>query len=481
MTDIAFSSAIALARAIRGGQIGSRELTLHYFERIDRLNAAINAVIAEDRERALERADAADAALARGDWWGPLHGVPMTVKESYNLAGFRTTWGVKEFERNYVTEDALAVQRLKAAGAIVFGKTNVPLRLADFQSYNEIYGTTGNPWDKDRTPGGSSGGSAAALAAGLTGFELGSDIGGSIRNPAHYCGVFGHKPTWNLLPPRGHALPGTYAPPDISVIGPLARAPEDLALALDLLAHPDEIAGRGLVVRLPPLEKPVSEMRVAVWADDPIAPVASDVRHRVERVAATLEAAGARVSHTARPEFSPADSHEAYQFLLQSTMASRMPDADYAALLQAAAQFDPDDRRPGVQTVRAQTLSFRDWSRWNHARYRMRLQWAAFFEHFDVLLTPMMATAAFLHDHRPASDRTIQVNGETRSYFEQIFWAGLPSVAFLPATVVPTGPNDAGLPIGVQIIGPEYGDRITIGLAERLAQMGYRFTPPPGH
>jgi amidase len=480
MTDIAFRSAIALARAIRTREISSSELTAHYFARIDRLNGPINAIVAENRDAALARAREADAALARGDHWGALHGVPMTVKESYDVAGFRTTWGVPEFRNNHAQSDALAVQRLKAAGAIVMGKTNVPIRLADFQSYNEIYGTTGNPWDKDRTPGGSSGGSAAALAAGLTGFEMGSDIGGSIRNPAHFCGVFGHKPTWNLLPPRGHALPGTYAPPDISVIGPLARSAEDLALAVELLAKPDEIAARGLEVRLPRLDRPLSELSVAVWSDDPIAPVAEEVRERVIRVARALEDCGARVSHTARPEFTPAETHEIYQYLLQSTMAARLSDADYAAAQVAAARLAPDDIRAGAITARAAVLSFRDWSRRNQQRYRLRRQWAAFFEHFDVLLTPMMATAAFKHDHRPFGERTIQVNGETRSYFEQVFWAGLPGVAFLPATVIPTGPNDMGLPIGVQVVGPEYGDLLTIGVAERLERLGFAFAPPPG-
>jgi amidase len=481
MTDIAFSSAIALARAIKRREIGSRELTELYFARIDRLNGAINAVIAEDRDGALARAREADEALARGEDWGPLHGVPITVKESYDVAGFRTTWGVPEMRNNLAHTDALAIERLKNAGAIVMGKTNVPLRLADFQSYNEIYGTTNNPWDKDRTPGGSSGGSAAALAAGLTGFEMGSDIGGSIRNPSHFCGVFGHKPTWNLLPPRGHALPGTYAPPDISVIGPLARSAEDLALAIDLLAKPDDIASRGLEVRLPRLSRPLGELRVAVWSNDDFAPVADEVRARVERVARSLEDCGARVSHTARPEFAAAETHEVFQYLLQSTMASRMSDADYAATQAAVARFSPDDQRAGALTARASVLSFRDWSRWNHQRYRMRRQWATFFEHFDVLLTPMMATSAFKHDHRPFGERTIQVNGQTRPYFEQVFWAGLPGVSFLPATVIPTGVDDMGLPIGVQIVGPEYGDLITIGVAERLERIGYAFTPPPGY
>ena len=481
MTDIAFSSAAKLARMIARREISARELLAHYLARVDRFNGPINAIVVQDRDAAIARADAADAALARGERLGPLHGVPMTVKESYDLTGHPTTWGIVEQRENIAKEDALAVQRLKNAGAIVFGKTNVPLRLADFQSYNDIYGTTNNPWNKGRTPGGSSGGSAAALAAGITGFEMGSDIGGSIRNPAHFCGVFGLKPTWNLLPPRGHSLPGSYAPSDISVIGPLARSAEDLSLALDLLAIPDEIAGRGVRYELPRLEKPLSQLRVAVWADDPFAPVAADVKQRVEKVAATLADCGARVDHAARPGFAPQETHEIFQYLLQSTMATRMPDADFAALQAAAARFAADDQRAGAVTVRAQTLTFRDWSRWNHARYRLRREWAAFFQRFDVLLTPMMATAAFPHDHRPFGERTLVVDGQTRSYFEQVFWAGLSGLSFLPSTVIPTGPNAEGLPIGVQIVGPEYGDRITVEVAQRLEQIGFVFAPPPGY
>jgi len=273
MTDYTFASATDLARLIKTRQVSSTEMLEHYLKRVDQYNGPINAVIAQNRDEARERAKAADTALARGEDWGPLHGVPMTVKESYDVAGYKTTWGVPEMKDNVAREDALSIRRLKGAGAVIFGKTNVPLRLADFQSYNDIYGTTNNPWDKGRTPGGSSGGSAAALAAGLTGLETGSDIGGSIRNPAHFCGVFGHKPTWNLLPPRGHAMPGVKTPADISVIGPLARSARDLETALLVMAGPDEIQSRGYSLSLKRLGKPVSALRVAVWSDDPVGPV----------------------------------------------------------------------------------------------------------------------------------------------------------------------------------------------------------------
>jgi amidase len=481
MTDLSFASATELARLIRSGKVSSVELLEHYFGRIDRLNAPINAVIAEDREGARKRAAAADAAIARGDVWGPLHGVPMTVKESYDIAGYRTTWGIPAMKDNVATRDALSIQRLKRAGAVIFGKTNVPLRLADFQSYNDIYGTTNNPWNVDRTPGGSSGGSAAALAAGLTGIETGSDIGGSIRNPAHFCGVFGHKPTWNLLPPRGHAMPGVLAPSDISVIGPLARSARDLETATLAMAGPDEIAGCGLTLSLPRLGKPASALHVAVWSDDAVCPVSRAVRERVEAVGAALADAGANVDTEARPDFGASASSETFQFLLQATMTARAPDEDYAALQAQVAALEDDDTSFRARTLRAQAASFRDWFRHNEIRTHLRWAWHAFFERFDVLLTPIMPTSAFPHDHGPFGARTVDVDGVQRPYFEQVFWAGLAGVSLLPATIVPTGPDQNGLPIGVQIIGPEYGDLTTIAIAQLLEQAGFAFQPPPGY
>jgi amidase len=405
----------------------------------------------------------------------------MTVKESYDVAGFRTTWGIPAMKDNVATSDALSIQRLKRAGAVIFGKTNVPIRLADFQSYNDIYGTTNNPWDKSRTPGGSSGGSAAALAAGLTGIETGSDIGGSIRNPAHFCGVFGHKPTWNLLPPRGHAMPGVLSPGDISVIGPLARSARDLETAVLVMAGPDEIASRGLTLSLPRLGKPVSALNVAVWSDDTVCPVSRAARERVETVAAALRDAGADVDESARPDFLAAESNAAFQFLLQAAMTARIPDEDYAALQKQVAELDSDDDSFRARTLRAQAASFRDWYSRNEIRTHLRWAWHAFFQRFDVLLTPIMPTSAFPHDHGPFGARTVDVDGVKRPYFEQVFWAGLAGVSLLPATIVPTGPDANGLPIGVQIVGPEYGDLITIAVAQLLEQAGFAFKPPPGY
>jgi len=481
MTNLHFESATQLAQRIRDRQTRARDLLEHFLARVDQLNPALNAVVVQDRTGARAAADAADAAQARGDALGPLHGVPMTVKESYDLAGTTTTWGIPDLRDNLVHTDAVAVQRLKAAGAVVFGKTNVPIRLADFQSYNAIYGTTHNPWKHGATPGGSSGGSAAALAAGLTGLEIGSDIGGSIRNPSHYCGVFGHKPTWNLLPMRGHALGGVLTPTDISVIGPLARSAHDLETVLQLLCVPDLIEARGVRIDLPALTEPTRALRVAVWRNDVLCPVSAAVQARVDAVAQALAGQGARIDDTARPAFEAAHSHAVFQGLLHAAMSARTPDAEYAQLVAQADALPAADQSPPAQLLRAQTMRARDWQRLNEARTHIRWAWHRFFEQYDVLLAPVMSTTAFAQDEGPFGQRSIQVDGQALPYFSQIFWAGLAGVAQLPSTVVPGGLAPDGLPVGVQLIGPAYGDLRTVQLAQRLEALGFGFTPPTGY
>ena len=483
MSELAFLSATAIAARIRSRELGCEEVLRHYLDRIDRYNGRLNALVVDVREQALEEARAADRAVAAGDDLGPLHGVPMTIKESYNLAGTPTTWGNPGWKDNIASEDAESVKKLKRAGAVIFGKTNVPLMLADFQSYNAIYGTTNNPYDHARAPGGSSGGSAAALAAGLTGIETGSDIGGSIRNPAHYCGVFGHKPTWNLLWIRGHSPPGDLrSKPDISVIGPLARCAEDLETAVGAMAGPDEITARGYRLDLPSLNgRTLKDLRVAVWADDECVPVSADVRERVEQVAAAFRDGGAAVDGEARPDFDAARGHETYSVLLQATMAARMPDAEYETLREHVAKLDPNDDSAAARVFRAQVASFKTWKQNDEQRSHLRWKWHEFFRDFDLVLMPIMSTAAFRHDHRPMGQRTITVNGASQPYFDQVFWAGLASASYLPSTVIPTGLNDEGLPIGVQIVGPQYGDLITIGAARMMEAAGFRFTPPSGY
>ena len=478
--DIAFLSANEIASRIRSKEFSCREILEHYLERIDRFNPELNAIVVDLREEGLENADRLDELVQRGEFLGPLHGVPMTVKESYNVAGTPTTFGKPELKDNRTDSDADSVRKLKAAGVNIFGKTNVPLDLADFQSYNDIYGTTNNPYSLDRIPGGSSGGSAAALAAGLTGLETGSDIGGSIRNPAHFCGVFGHKPTFDLLWRKGHSpVPENVGFGDISVIGPLARSAQDLDTSIRVVAGPDEIMSRGYKLDLPEWKgRSLSELSVGVWKTDDMAPVTKETQARVERVAEAFREEGASIDMEARPNIDVSHSHEVYGRLLQPTMSSRMPEEQYDRLKKQVDALDPDDQSVGAQTMRAQVSSFKDFASANELRHRIRWEWHEFFKRYDVLLTPTMPTPAFKHDHGKFGERRILVDNDERSYFEGVFWAGLSGVAYLPSTIVPTGLNAEGLPIGVQIIGPEYSDLVTIGIAMELERKGFRFEEP---
>jgi amidase len=478
-----FRSAKQLASDIRRRKIGCLEALDLFLGRVDRFNPQLNAIVARDGAGPRRRARRADAALRKGKVWGPLHGVPMTVKESYDVVGMPTTWGLSELKDNMPARNALAVDRLLGAGVVLFGKTNVPSWLADWQSFNPVYGTTNNPWDLTRTPGGSSGGSAAALAAGLTGFEAGSDIGSSIRNPAHYCGVYGHKPTYGIVPPRGQALPGRVAQGDISVIGPMGRSADDLALGLSVMAGADEIDGAGWRLDLPaPRRKALRDFKVAVMLTDPVSEVDDEVQARVQAVADFLVKKKARVSDTARPAIDTAEAQRLYIFLLRAATAGRQTPEQFARNSEIARGLRPDDESYYARMTRANVASHRDWLGANEARHQMRWRWAEFFRDYDLLLCPPAASAAFPHDQEgERHERTIAVNGRRVPTTDQLFWAGYPGMAFLPSTVAPAGFSRAGLPIGVQIVGPQYGDRTCIELARLLEREFQGFVPPPGY
>ena len=474
-----FSTAIELAAAIRKKEVSSLELTDMYIDRVQRYDGQINAVVVHDFERGREAAKAADAALARGDDLGPLHGVPMTIKEAYNIEGLPTTWGVSELRDNIATEDADSVRRLKGAGAVFFGKTNVPLNLGDFQSFNDIYGTTNNPWDLTRTPGGSSGGSSAALAAGLTGLEAGSDIGGSIRNPAHFCGIYGHKPTWGIVSDEGHALPGMVAPADIAVVGPMARSAEDLALSMDIVAGAGRTDRGGWQLNLPrPVRTRLRDFRVAVLPSHERAPVSAEMADRVQQVGEVLARLGATVSDRALPDIDLEQSFETYNSLLWGVMAMSLSDAEKEGLRQARAAGRADDSIPG-NLVRFGVQEHGEWLGFDNRRFALRKAWQAFFRDWDILICPQMATDAFPHDHGDYLTRRIAVDNDTQDYFQQVFWAGTITVAHLPSTVFPTGPSRAGLPIGLQAVSGEFNDYTTIEFARLMAEEIGGFTAPP--
>ena len=479
--DLTFATATELAGRIAAREVSSRELTDHYIQRIEKLDSDINAVPVHTFERARADADAADASLASGKPLGPLHGVPMTIKESYVMADTPSTWGIEAFRNNTSETDGLAVQRFRSAGAIFLGKTNVPEDLADFQSYNSIYGTTNNPWDMQRVPGGSSGGSAAALAAGFSALEAGSDIGGSIRTPAHFCGVYGHKPTWGIVPLSGHELFPGVPDADLAVSGPLARSAQDLATALDIMAGPTPRESMGWQLNLPrPEIKSLADLKVAVWHTDDLAPVTQETADRVQLVADVLAKAGATVSDSARPAFDLRAAHATYQSLLTAVMSAGKSAEQIAETQAYVATLDPADGSTDAINARASVMLHGDWIRHNFRREKMRLAWDSFFSEWDILICPQMTVPAFPHDHRPFAQRTLNVDGVERPYFEPLFWAGLIIASYLPSTAFPTGPSQQGLPIGLQAVSGPYQDHKCIAFTHLMAQEIGGFVPPPG-
>jgi amidase len=484
MLDLHFRTALELAAAIPRREFGCRELLEHHLERIERLNPRINAVVTLDVERAREHADAADRMLARHEVVGPLHGLPMTVKDTFEVAGVRTTAGASILSGHVPSRDATAVARLAAGGAVIFGKTNTPLFAGDVQSYNTVFGTTNNPWDVARSPGGSSGGAAAAVAAGFTPLELGSDIGGSVRNPAHFCGVYGHKPSYGVIPLRGHipGPPGMLAEYDLAVPGPLARSADDLDAAIGVLAGPDEARAVAWRLELPPPRRAaLRDYRVAAWLDDPACSIESAQREVFESAVERLRRAGVAVDDHARPVEDLAEVHRNYQKLLWPIMVSGISEQNFAEFVRVADAAAPDDFTRDAVFARGATIRHRHWLAVDEWRARYRARWAEFFRDFDVVLCPIMPTAALPHDHSdPAAARRIFVDGRPRAYWDQLCWAGAITAAYLPATVTPVGRTRGGLPVGLQIVAPYLEDRTSIDFARRLADVAGGFEPPPG-
>jgi len=482
--SILYRSAFGLARDIKKQALSSVAVLEFYLERIERLNGDLNAVVALDTDRALARAVDADRAAAAGEDWGVLHGVPMTIKDAWCTEGLVTVGGIPDQAENIPARNAEPVQRLVDAGAIVFGKTNVPFMSADLQSFNDVYGTTNNPWNRDRTPGGSSGGAAAAVAAGLTPLEVGSDIGGSIRTPSHFNGVFGHKSSYGLVSTRGHLPPGedVVAEADLSVAGPIATCVDDLEQALLLMAG----SAPGVGAARPNLPEAgvddPARLRVAVWADDPYCPVDRQIVEHIEGAAQTLESLGATVNREARPEISFETNHINYTQLLMAVLGSDMPAAVRAAAREMVAAADPEDMSEPLLQMRGLAISHHEWLRQHEVRSRARLAWARFFMHYDVLLCPCVHVPAFPHDSEPdLQARVLTVNGEERPYGELTRWAGLTVNSYLPVTAVPLGTTRDGLPVGMQIAGPYLGDRTTLAVARLLETHHRAFVPPPGY
>ena len=451
--DPDFGSAADAARAIRTGVISSRELTAHVFERIRKYNGRINAFVTLAEGQAMARARAADEALARGKLWGRLHGVPIVMKDDKKTAGIRSTCGARIYENNVPKETAPAVENLLDAGAIIAGKTNLPEWASDFQSYNDVAGTTNNPWNPERTPGGSTGGGAAALACGMGFLELGSDIGGSIRTPSHFCGVFGHKPTIGVISGEGFVMPpnANPAPDRLSVNGPLARSPQDLLLGLQITGGPVGAERIAYSWKLPPARGTrLRDYRLGYVIDDPFCPVAPDVRQLLDQTIAALGKAGARLKHGWPPGMRTEEWYNAYFTMLGSAVL-------------------PND----------QTLH-RAWGAAVGVQYAARLCWAGYFRDHDAFLMPVDFVTAFRHDHSPdMMARKIATPAGPRPYLDMLKWIFHATLTGNPATVCPVGRTPEGLPCGIQILGPYLEDATPIDVAGRIAEVTGGFVPPP--
>ena len=479
-----FKSASELSAALAAKKVSAVELAQDAISRIERHDGKINAICVRDFARGLEAARAADAAIAHGEN-KPLLGIPLTVKESYNVAGLPTTWGFPPQKHFIPPEDALAIFRVKQAGGVILGKTNVPLGLGDWQSYNEIYGITNNPFDLGRTPGGSSGGSAAALAAGYGPLSLGSDIGGSLRVPAFHCGVYAHKPTYNLVPVRGHTPPPFPAIPldrDMAVVGPMARSAADLSLLLDVIAGPDPLeAGVGYKLALPPpRHNELKGFRVLVIDSDPLLPTNKDVRSAIGKLASNLAGSGAVVTGQSPllPDF--AESSRLYMRMLMSFISAFFPPEVIAGAQAGAAKLAAENKSLAAERLRGMTLSHRDWVMDDGARARLRAQWRELFKNFDAVICPVMPTPAYPHDHSPDQEvRRIDIDGKDYVYADQLAWPGIATLPGLPATAIPIGLSPQGLPVGVQIVGPWLEDRTPLKLAELIEREFGGFVPPP--
>jgi amidase len=459
MTDILFRSAAEVALLLRRREISSRELTELLFARIEAVNPAVNAVVELDRESALRSADEADAAVLRADALGPLHGIPMTIKDSFDVAGLHTTWGNPAFKDYVAGADATVVARLRRAGAVIVGKTNVHFMLADYgQTTNELFGATNNPWDLSRTPGGSTGGGAAGLAAGLTFLEYGSDVVGSIRIPASFCGVYGLKPSADIVPLNGFQPPGPRAPASrmryMSAVGPLARSADDLRTALLETAGPDDGSSLAYSWTLaPPRHRRLSEFRVGLVLDHDSAPVASDVGAVLSNCVDALGASGATMVPGWPTGVDPVAEYETFGFHVGLFFAFAEPGGDFPAITEFFVQ--------------------------ENRRMALRALWSRYFDDVDVFLCPANFTAAFPHDGRPFPERTITTPEGERRYDNQPFWVSHASVSGLPAVVAPVGLTRDGLPVGAQIIGPMYEDDTAITFAELLTDVVGGYERPP--
>ncbi|MGZ3377788.1 MAG: amidase family protein [Phenylobacterium sp.] len=457
-------------------KVSAVELLKASLARHEKTHAALNAVVAVDLERALTHAKALDEQRAKGETLGLLAGLPMTVKDTFDVVGLPASSGLKHY-RQRQAEDAAAVRLAKHAGVVIWGKTNTPVLAGDWQTFNGLYGTTNNPWDVSLTCGGSSGGAATALAAGVTALEIGSDIGGSLRVPASFCGVFSHKPTWGLVGQRGQVppAPGSWSERDLNVVGPMSRSARDLRLLLSV------IEGGPLAAKAPGAD--LKTARIALWLDEPSFPLDPQVRERLESFATELTAAGAEVTPIASPVHMPT-LMSAYQTLLGAIIGEDMPAATIRAMerMRGIARWQIGrgaGPTSGAAMTLAYTASHREWLAADAVRARLRHEIGELFGRFDAILAPIAPVTAFPHDHRPFARRQLVAsNGAAMPYASMLNWISLATALHLPATAIPIGPAANGLPVGAQLIGPLNGDGKTLALAQSIDENLRGFVAP---
>ncbi len=481
-----YQPAFELAEAIKKKKISVVSLMESLQNRIQQLNPILTALVATDFEKAIKQAHAADQAIAKGKALGTLHGVPITIKDNLEVVGMPCTAGSKDYKSHMPNRNADVVDSLQAAGAIVIGKSNLPRFADDFQAYNELFGQTNNPWDPSRTSGGSSGGSATAVATGFSALDIGNDIGGSIRIPAHFCGVYGHKPTYGIVPDRGLVPPppGVFSGDfffnmDIVSNGPLARSPEDLELIMDLIAQPKANDRKAWKLKLPAAKKKnLSDYKIGIWPDDPACPVEKSISSRIRQVADMLTNAGAIVEEN-QPKLDFNRCFSLFSSLLNAVMGQAAPHKVFKSWIENEKEQQASPENYQSRQVQGAIQRHRDWLMRDAERQIFRQKWQDYFDQYDVMLCPAVCVNAFPHDHSSWFNRTIDIDGTAYPYSNLMGWPGLTNSVYLPSTVAPIGRDQNGLPIGLQIVGNYLEDKTCIQFAKLLKEVIGGFTPPP--
>lgn len=475
-----FKSATDQLAALRAREISAAELLQLHLQRLEKFNGALNAVVSPNREAAIAAAAAADQAIAAGSK-APLLGLPLTIKDAINVAGLPTTGGMLAPDKAVRSENAPVAQRVLDAGAVLLGKTNTPVANGDWQANNAIFGRSHNPWDTRFTPGGSTGGGAAAVAAGLSAMEFGSDIGGSIRIPAAFCGLFGHKPSAGLVPRAGHFpaqgnLPNPGQP--LGVQGPLTRSAQDLSLAMDVICGAEGLDRKAWSVQRPAARhSQLKDYRVAILQVPTWSPVDAAITVRLDALANQLEKEGCAVQRISPDGFGDfSDYYQNYLKMLQCVIGADLPDEirqRAAAKLQGRDDIFLDAIAEGLLSNAGQLLTLLE----RTEVYKQR--WEALFKDVDIMLAPVNMVCAFEHDDAFLYDRQLTINGEQVPYYRQSFLSSLATMAGLPATAVPLGLNDNGLPVGVQVISAFLEDNSCIEFAGHLERIYGGFKSPP--